>query len=289
MVARCEKKEIRKGRIEKKTFLVLTFLNKQFEMSEDFFYLHAFPQEKNQDICPEDPRLFVYRDRIYVCYNDCLKECNGLKNPPRFMCLAELACLEGKWGLQNILQLCWKRPERLEKEFTKNIEKNWTPFIYEDQIHFIYTYDPLIIIKPNLVTGECEEVSYGDTLQFTKPYKAPRGGTPACPVEDGFLAFYHICNTDRPVKRYLGLSSYGVGCYLMGAVEISKDAPFRILKKTKGLISGKALYTQKRKIEYPSSLIVFDDRYILFWGREDKKIMVGTIDREKLSTYMVGL
>ncbi len=272
MIARCGKK----------ASLILALLNKDFTLLGKSHLLTSLC------IAPEDPRLFIHGEKIYVCYNDCPKECREIKNPPRAMYLAEVTFAKGEWGLTNILRLSFNRPEELERGFTKNVEKNWSPFIYQEEIHFIYAYDPLIVVKPNLETGICEEVSHADELQFTKPYKEPRGGTPAYPTENGYLAFYHICNTDVPVKRLFGFYSYGIGAYLIGAVEISKDPPFRILKKTNSLISGHALYTKKRKIEYPSALVVENDRLIFFWGREDKKIMVGTINRQKLQECMVS-
>jgi predicted GH43/DUF377 family glycosyl hydrolase len=294
MVARCEETGLiefinRKITSKKSTHLVLVFLDKKFTLIQDPIDIHTFPEEQHRDVAPEDPRVFLHKDKIYVCYNDCPKEYQNKKNVPRSMYLAELDCIDEKWGLAKVLELSFKRPEELEGVITKQVEKNWTPFSYEDQIHFIYAYDPLIVIKPDLNTGVCDKISYSAKLDFTKPYKSPRGGTPAYETQEGFLAFYHICNLDVEKKRFLGCSSYGIGGYLIGAVEISKEAPFQVIKKTKSLISGKDMYKKKKNIEYPSALILEEDRIILFWGREDREIMVGTINRQHLTDAMCAI
>src|SRR6185503_3590233 len=35
-------------------------------------------------------------------------------------------------------------------------EKNWLPFVNNDQLYTIYSYDPFIIYKPDFETGNCE-------------------------------------------------------------------------------------------------------------------------------------
>src|SRR5690606_1423413 len=41
---------------------------------------------------------------------------------------------------------------------TKNVEKNWCPFVYKGELLLIYSFGPLIILKPNLETGICKVV-----------------------------------------------------------------------------------------------------------------------------------
>ena len=36
--------------------------------------------------------------------------------------------------------------------------KNWVPFVYNDELHFIYNLQPLQILKADHLTGVCEWV-----------------------------------------------------------------------------------------------------------------------------------
>ena len=67
-------------------------------------------------------------------------------------------------------------------------EKNWLPFLKDGQIHLVYSYDPFIIYKPDLTTGECttvvEYVPEHDFSHF-------RGSAAPVPFDEGYLLVIH--------------------------------------------------------------------------------------------------
>lgn len=67
-------------------------------------------------------------------------------------------------------------------------EKNWVPFIHQNALNVIYSYDPFIIYKPDTETGKCEEA-----LCYTSPYDFSRfrGSAAPIPFDDGYLMMIH--------------------------------------------------------------------------------------------------
>lgn len=67
-------------------------------------------------------------------------------------------------------------------------EKNWLPFIKDEQFHVVYSYDPFTIFKPNMETGQCETVvSYQPTHDFSRF----RGSAGPLELDGGYLMLVH--------------------------------------------------------------------------------------------------
>lgn len=74
-------------------------------------------------------------------------------------------------------------------------EKNWLPFVAGGELYVLYSCDPLLILKPDLVTGECEEaISHTATADFTHF----RGSAAPIPFDGGYLMLVHetVINPD---------------------------------------------------------------------------------------------
>ena len=68
------------------------------------------------------------------------------------------------------------------------VEKNWAPFVKEDEIYFVYNYDPLIILHYDLNSeGTCNVVFIqGDiSLPIDTSETFLRGGSNLIPYKDG--------------------------------------------------------------------------------------------------------
>lgn len=78
-------------------------------------------------------------------------------------------------------------------------EKNWLPFVKNDELHAIYWYDPLTILKVNQETGECETVLCKETAHNFSKF---RGSAAPIAFDDGYLALIHeVIFTDQ--RNYL--------------------------------------------------------------------------------------
>lgn len=74
-------------------------------------------------------------------------------------------------------------------------EKNWLPFTLNNELLLIYGYDPFLIYKPNLDTGNCEiAISYEPEYDFSQF----RGSAAPIAFDDGYLMMVHeVGFTDR--------------------------------------------------------------------------------------------
>ena len=67
-------------------------------------------------------------------------------------------------------------------------EKNWLPFTKDGHFFTVYSYDPFIIYKPDLKTGDCETaLHYEPTLDFTRF----RGSAGPIEFDGGYLLLVH--------------------------------------------------------------------------------------------------
>lgn len=67
-------------------------------------------------------------------------------------------------------------------------EKNWLPFVQDNEVYVIYSWDPFQLKKPNLETGECPIIKeYKCSLNL----KTFRGSAGPLKYKDGYLAVIH--------------------------------------------------------------------------------------------------
>lgn len=138
-----------------------------------------------------DPRFLVYRDRLFIHYN------NNFQTRPNQIYLVELDpdTLEAK-SPAKLLALDGPRRE---------IEKNWMFFDHEGDLLAVYTIAPHVILRAEL-TGAgpvvCRPVY--QTAWDVSPYAArwgePCGGTPPVRHNDVYVSFFH---SRYPVNRRL--------------------------------------------------------------------------------------
>ena len=94
--------------------------------------------EHNQAISegPEDPRLFYYKDEIYILIN----EIDDLDKDPRRR-LMYISKIDSN-------KIAYKTPKfTLCETLSSNFEKNWGPFTYKNKLHMIYDINPLKIME----------------------------------------------------------------------------------------------------------------------------------------------
>jgi tetratricopeptide (TPR) repeat protein/predicted GH43/DUF377 family glycosyl hydrolase len=137
------------------------------------------PKVETSVLGMEDGRLFQYQDRLWFT-------CTTLDTNPEHktqITLCRLAFDSDDKGRRPVdLFLPLKGPDP-----TRN-EKNWLPFIHQDQIAILYSSDPTIIYTPNLETGECKIMKQQET-----PFDGYRFRGSASPIkfDDGYLYVIH--------------------------------------------------------------------------------------------------
>ena len=100
--------------------------------------------------------LFVYQNKLYMLFDMVtnLRSVDYANSPYRQSYIAEIA-------QDNANNFYVREYKRLFSPYPENPkEMNWKPLIYNGTLYFVYSLSPeLIILKPNLATGEAIEVS----------------------------------------------------------------------------------------------------------------------------------
>jgi len=113
----------------------------------------------------DDPRLVCYRNKIYIIFN----APSVFPYTERCMGISEF----GNWSPKFL------RIRDIPPNF---VEKNWTPFVKDDQLLFLYNHDPLIVIKYDVSNEEgiCDIIYIQDNIKLpinTNDNNYLRGGS----------------------------------------------------------------------------------------------------------------
>jgi hypothetical protein len=92
----------------------------------------------------EDPRLFVLKGRVYALFTT-------------------------RQG-QQITPFDKFEPVLLKFNATSIREKNWAPFVVDDTMHFVYTYDPLVVLYYDFNEDGLLKVAFCDPRVARLPY-----------------------------------------------------------------------------------------------------------------------
>jgi len=194
----------------------------------------------------EDMRLFTLNEEIYFTATTCQLHPGGLPQ----ICLGKLHDFgNGYMFVDKITLLKGPNPDRCEK--------NWLPFVIDGDLFVIYMYDPYIIYKVNMDTGDCmlvQEKKYD--LDFSKF----RGSAAPIPFDNGYLlAVHEVIWIDRGyyVNRFM---------YLDQNLEIKKiSRPFTFKHKGVEFCAGMAFDEA-------------NDNLIISLGIEDREACLCLVD-----------
>ncbi len=224
----------------------------------------------------QDPRIITIGDELFMVYNDML---GSARKGFRRMLIGKMEFDGKRFYIEN--------PEVLnnfDQENKSRHEKNWTPFVYEDQLMLIYSLQPHTILKPIAFENRCE--TQGSTVNKAPwKYGELRGGSQAFLVGDEYLSFFHSAKEMKTVQS----DGKRIPHYFMGAYTFEKDAPHAIKSISKKPIIGKNFYNgpshktwKPLRVVFPGGFI-FDDQHIFVaYGRQDHEIWIVTMDRAAL-------
>jgi predicted GH43/DUF377 family glycosyl hydrolase len=268
----------------------ITFIKKLWNHRTSFFGVvqldkHFNPIEKAQLIdvhtcdekklsAPQDARLFFTDEIIYVIFNDYAKPI--AQSQELFI---------GRLRKENGFFRFATAPKQLHyEESVQKIEKNWSPFAYENKLYVSYSVVPHTILEVNSQTGMTNKIdSTEPTIDWN--FGPVRGGTPSLLLEEGYLSFFHSCKLGVPSP----FSKKNGRVYYMGAYFFDSKPPFAIKKITPMPLANLSDYKQKnpKKIVYPGGIALDGEKLHVVWGRNDSSICVSTFDKAKLLATMV--
>lgn len=241
---------------------------------EKFYTFH--PQHWSGLSAAQDPRLFEVNGKIFMLYND------SVVSGRREVYIGEIELQNHYMYAKNILHLNYQQGAYRD-------QKNWSPFIYDDQIYFIYTTNPYVILhwdqRTNSVTKVyAEHGAFGDAWNLGDL----RGGTPAIYVKelDAYLTFFHSCLRYREREpKTLKVHQPFSRIYYMGAYLFDAKPPFKILAYTPQPLSYKDQY-KKLNVNYhiifPCGLLEQEDRFLISAGIQDEKTEILSVKKADL-------
>lgn len=239
----------------------------QVQLNEDLDVASSVTKINTGSLSSEDPRLFTCQNKQFLLYNDL-----SYSSTPRSR-LMYLSSLESEI----------KNPIKLDLGMSL-VEKNWTPFIYNDELHFVYKIFPHKIIttsdlsnpKLEFIKSYLEEQNY----DFWK-WGEPRGGTPAIEYKGQFLSFFH--SSFKENEKII---------YVFGAYTFENKPPFKITGISPYPILFKEAYSsaiintadRNKRVLFPTGLVKDkqSDDLLVFCGENDAAIRVLRIDGTKL-------
>lgn len=229
----------------------------------------------------EDPRLFVFRDKIYVSY----VSATG-KGP--WTCAIGIAeidrngnVLSDTWW-PHLRNNCDEKMQPLTVDKTPiAMEKNWIYFDSNDKLYLIYACYPHVTIEldiENRKVGEEKGLPFGFKGW---PGGEERGGTIPVRVGDEFFTFFH--SSFYPPKP----NDYATKLYNMGCYAFKAEKPFMTCRMTpKILMAGEKGETRNTAIVFPCGAIYKKGVWLISYGFNDMECRLVTMRHDKLLSLM---
>ena len=257
------------------SYIGVVLLDESFQPISQPKLLNSRQKNSKTPSQSEDARIFQYRGRIFVIYNDNVDLVNPRTWERRDMYIAELLHNGNNYSLSTPLKLIYE-----EKYHTQYWQKNWIAFEWNKTLLISYTLDPHEILYANLLDGACYHC-YRTSPSLNWDLGTLRGSTPPLKVDGEFLAFFH--------SSIITESPYSDGeelwHYFMGAYTFSADPPFKITKITPFPIVTDKFYTKSnyyKKVVFPGGFVVSKEHIYVAYGKDDCEIWIAKINKNAL-------
>jgi predicted GH43/DUF377 family glycosyl hydrolase len=253
------------------SYIGVVWLNEALEPISTPQLLNTRSQNSRIQSQSEDARLFSYRGRIFLTYNDNIEiNCKSLSDR-RDIFIAELHYKNSIFTLSTPLKLLHQEKAHI------SCQKNWMPFEWDKKLLLSYTINPHEIVYANLHNGACYPC-YETEANLNWEFGPLRGSTPPLLVDGEYLSFFHSG------AYTFSYSSWGhdMWHYFMGVYTFSASPPFEMTSYTPLPIVGEDFYTHSpywKRIIFPGGFIVKDPFIYVAYGKDDSEIWIGTIDK----------
>lgn len=253
-------------------------LNDAFEPISEPQLLNTRPGDHITPSQSEDARIFTYRGRIFLIYNDNLEEVCIDYHHERSLYIAELFQDRHQFSLSLPLKLFH------EQKF-QPVQKNWTPFEYGNQLLLSYTINPHEILYPNLSSGACHTL-YETKMHLDWKWGPLKGSTPPQLVDGEYWSFFH--SGTRLVSS--ASSGYDMWHYFMGVYTFSAHPPFQMTKISQLPLIAEGFYTSSsyyKRVIFPGGFVVLGPLIYVAYGKDDEEIWIATLNKEALKRTLI--
>lgn len=229
----------------------------------------------------EDARIFSYRGRLFLIYNDNAEIIDPGYSDRRDLFLCELIFERGEFFLSLPIKL-------ISNDHYKEClwQKNWVPFEWNRLLLLGYTMAPHEILYPNLREGICY-LFHKTPTPIEWDFGSLRGGTPAQLVDGEYLAFFH----SGMIASSCASNHIDLWHYFMGAYTFSASPPFQITKMTQTPLFHETFYTNSdsiKRVVFPGGFVVKESKIYLAYGKDDREIWIAILDKAALQKALRG-
>jgi predicted GH43/DUF377 family glycosyl hydrolase len=234
----------------------------------------------------EDARLISVGDSLFLVYSD--NRDPVISKGGFRVHVAELGFEEkrGRFFAKAISPL-----KHFEGESQNIREKNWVPFVFQQQLLLAYSLSPHKIFQPLLQESACmtQAISHREV-----PWRwgELRGGTPGLKVDENhYLAFFHSSKKMKTAHS----GGQDILHYFMGAYLFTAIPPFELTQVSPEPIVGRGFYWGEvykpywhpvRSI-FPGGFILDEDFVWIVYGRQDHEMWLIKLDRRGLLNSLV--
>jgi predicted GH43/DUF377 family glycosyl hydrolase len=145
----------------------------------------------------EDPRLFVHDGKLWLSFIAAT-----FKEGHHFACQG-IARLDENFQPDRIFypDAGYNKNDVCEGNGVLSREKNWTFFSHKNQIHVIYTINPM---KVGIMNEDSGRIEFMEMTMFDSDWKwgEIHGSTPPIKVNDKLIASFHSFDFERDQRRY---------------------------------------------------------------------------------------
>ncbi len=248
------------------------FLNESLEPTGDPSLLDLRISNSGVPSKPQDPRLVTIGDQLWMVFSD--------KFTPllRRMYIAQVHFDGTHFYTEEPVCL-----SEFENESKTRWEKNWVPFIYQNELLLAYSIQPHHIMLP-IREGKC--LTFAKTpSNFSWKWGPIHGGTPALLIDGQYLSFFQSHTKMASQQSNGKLMPH----YFMGAYTFEATPPFAITAASQEPIVGRNFYNGPACVTWKPMRVVFPTGYLdeedllwLFYGRQDNEIWRAKIDKKGL-------
>ncbi len=263
-------------------YIGVVLLNEAFEPISEPDLLFTRSANSKTPSQAEDARIFSYRDRLFVIYNDNLDVTDPWREDRRDMFMAELLYVDDHFKMSAPLKLIYEKKYNLQ-----TWQKNWAPFEWNKTLLMSYSLNPHEVIHPNLYNGSCY-FCYETQTPLQWNHGTLRGSSPPLLVDGEYLAFFH----SSVVMASQASWNMNAWHYFMGAYTFSADPPFELTKMSPEPIAAEGFYTQsnhEKRVIFPGGFVVSEDTIYMAYGKDDHELWIATIDKKALKESLVSV
>ncbi len=261
------------------SYIGIVLLDDVFEQISEPQLLNTRTKTSKTPSQTEDARIFSYRNRLFLIYNDNIEVVAPSTQERRDMFMAELLYSDNKFQLSAPLKLIY------EKKYNQRWQKNWVPFVWNKKLLLTYSIDPHEILEPNLSNGACY-LFHETEGNINWKLGILRGSTPPLLVDGEYLAFFHSGTVTSSSASW----NLPLWHYFMGAYTFSANPPFEITKITPEPLIAEGFYTpsnHEKRVILPGGYAVSGPFLYVAYAKDDCEIWIATLDKNALKNAMI--